>query len=256
MAAGTRSGRSEYRGSTSPCPRGTRRAKVHSARLLPCARSSSEQVVEGTHHIIAEGTGLEPYSPCQGLVRGQGGLEDVQACVDLPVHLPVAHQTHEHLAHPISAPGATHWAGLTGPRGVHFDDWHTFEGGFVLDLTMDHRTRPGGEAAVHPTGTASRTVECEVLQDNRGPRLGRESHEALGDPMEPLADALPFPPTLAVEEPSSDPPIEGLLAGESPSAPKVDRLDATHAAQRHAEEPRRIAPRTNPSEGIFVRVAA
>src|SRR5213593_905086 len=110
MAAGTRSGRSEYRGSTSPCPRGTRRAKLHSARLLPCARSSSEQVVEGTHHIMAEGTGLEPYSPCQSLVRGQGGFQDVQACVDLSIHLPVAREAHEILAHPISAPSATHWA--------------------------------------------------------------------------------------------------------------------------------------------------
>src|SRR3989475_5858924 len=120
---------------------------------------------------MAEGTGLEPYSPCQGLVRGQGGLEDVQACVDLPVHLPVAHQTHEHLAHPISAPGATHWAGLTGPRGVHFDDWHTFEGGFVLDLTMDHRTRPGGKAAIHPTGAAACAVECEASRTIAARRL-------------------------------------------------------------------------------------
>src|SRR2546428_3713712 len=169
MAAGTRSGRSEYRGSTSPCPRGTRRAKLHSARLLPCARSSSEQVVEGTHHIMAEGTGLEPYSPCQGLVRGQGGFQDVQACVDLPVHLPVANEAHEHLAHPISAPGATHGAGLTGPRGVHFDDGHAFEGGLVFDLTMNLSPRPGGEAAIHPTGAAACAVEGEVLEDNRGP---------------------------------------------------------------------------------------
>src|SRR5712692_4121182 len=60
---------------------------LDSARLLPCARRQRRQVVEGTHHIIAEGTGLEPYSPCQSLVRGQGGLEDVHACVDLPVHI-------------------------------------------------------------------------------------------------------------------------------------------------------------------------
>src|SRR5207245_9380595 len=188
------------------------------------------------------------------LGRGQGGFRDVHACLDLPLHLPVAHQTHAHLAHPSSAPGATHWAGLAGPRGVHLDDWHTFEGGFVLDLTTDHRTRPGGEAAVHPTGNASRTVEGEVHQDNRGPRLGPEPHEARGELMEPLADAVPFPPTRAVEEPSSDPPIEGLLAGESPSASKVDLLDATHTVERHAEEPRRMARRMNPIEGIFVRV--
>src|SRR6266508_3050813 len=50
---------------------------LHSARLFPCARPSSGRVVEGTHDVMAEGTGLEPYSPCQGLVRGQGGLQDV-----------------------------------------------------------------------------------------------------------------------------------------------------------------------------------
>src|SRR5213594_2704211 len=121
-------------------PQTSRHGRLHSARLLPCAPSFSEEVVEGTHHIMAEGTGLEPYSPCQGLVRGQGGLEDVHACVDLPVHLPVANEAHEILAYPISAPSATHWAGLTGPRGIDFDDRHAREGGLVLDLTMDHRT--------------------------------------------------------------------------------------------------------------------
>src|SRR2546422_8730394 len=128
------------------CPR----TRLDSARLLPCASSFSEEVVEGTHHVMAEGTGLEPYSPCQGLVRGQGGFQDVQACVDLPVHLPVAHLADEILAHPISAPSATHWAGLTGPCRVDFDDGHAFEGGLVLDLTVDLATRPGGETAVHP----------------------------------------------------------------------------------------------------------
>src|SRR2546429_9211308 len=99
---------------------------------------------------MAEGTGLEPYSPCQGLVRGQGGLEDVQACVDLAIHLPVAHQADEHLAHPISASSATHGAGLAGPCGVHLDDGHTGEGGLVLDLTVDFATGPGREPSVHP----------------------------------------------------------------------------------------------------------
>src|SRR2546427_963703 len=123
---------------------------LHSARLLPCARRQGRQVVEGNHHVMAEGTGLEPYSPCQGLVRGQGGLEDVQACVDLTIHFPVAHQADEHLAHAISAPSATHWAGLGRPRRVDLDDRHAFEGGLVFDLTMDFGTRPRGEAAVHP----------------------------------------------------------------------------------------------------------
>src|SRR5438132_13426882 len=59
-------------------PQTSRHGRLHSARLLPCASSFSEEVVEGNHHIMAEGTGLEPYSPCQGLVRGQGGLQDVQ----------------------------------------------------------------------------------------------------------------------------------------------------------------------------------
>src|SRR3970282_700051 len=111
--------------------------QLHSARLLPVARPFSERVVEGTHHVIAEGTGLEPYSPCQGLVRGQGGLEDVHACVDLAVHAPFALQALEHLAHPISAPGATRWAGLGRPLRVDLDDRHALEGGLVLDLTVN-----------------------------------------------------------------------------------------------------------------------
>src|SRR5947209_16090219 len=140
-------------------PQTSRHGRLHSARLLPCAPSFSEEVVEGTHHIMAEGTGPEPYSPCQGLVRGQGGLEDVHACVDLPVHLPVAHLADEHLAHPISAPGATHWAGLTGPCGIDLDDRYAREGGLVLDLTMNLASGPGGEAAVHPTGSTARAVK-------------------------------------------------------------------------------------------------
>src|SRR2546428_6751777 len=135
------------------------RTRLDSARLLPCAGSSSEPVVEGTHHIMAEGTGLEPYSPCQGLVRGQGGLQDVHACVDLSSHLPVAHQADEHLAYPISAPGATHWAGLTGPLRVHFDDGHACVDGFVFDLAMELGTRPRRKTAVHSVGTASRPVQ-------------------------------------------------------------------------------------------------
>src|SRR3989441_6267986 len=72
----------------------------------------------------------------------QGGLEDVHACVDLTIHLPVAHLADEHLAHPISAPSATHGAGLTGPRGIDFDDGNAFEGGLVFNLPMDFATRP------------------------------------------------------------------------------------------------------------------
>src|SRR5256712_11956452 len=104
---------------------------------------------------MAEGTGLEPYSPCQGLVRGQGGFQDVQACVDLSIHLPIAHLADEILAHPISAPSATHWAGFTRPRGVDLDDGHTFEGGLVLDLTMDFTARPGCTLTIHPSDRKS-----------------------------------------------------------------------------------------------------
>src|SRR3989442_4999471 len=123
-------------------PQTSRHGRLHSARLLPCASSFSEEVVEGNHHIMAEGTGLEPYSPCQSLVRGQGGLQDVHACVDLTIHLPVAHLADEILAHPISAPSATHWAGLTRPGRVDFDDGNAFESGLVLDLTVNLTARP------------------------------------------------------------------------------------------------------------------
>src|SRR5438309_6055409 len=126
-------------------PQTSRHGRLHSARLLPCAPSFSEEVVEGTHHIMAEGTGLEPYSPCQGLVRGQGGLQDVHARVDLAIHLPVAREAHEHLAHPISAPGATHWAGLRRPCWIDFDHGHAREGGLVFDLTMDLAVGPRGQ---------------------------------------------------------------------------------------------------------------
>src|SRR2546425_10928626 len=140
-------------------PQTSRHGRLHSARLLPCASSFSEEVVDGTHHIMAEGTGLEPYSPCQGLVRGQGGLQDVHACVDLSIHFPVAHQAHEIPAHPISAPSATHWAGLTRPGRVDLDDRHALEGGLVLDLTVDLAAGPGREAAIHAVGAASRGME-------------------------------------------------------------------------------------------------
>src|SRR6267378_6184195 len=138
---------------------------LHSARLLPCASSFSEEVVEGTHDIMAEGTGLEPYSPCQGLVRGQSGFEDVHACVDLTIHLPVTCEADEILAHPISAPGATHGAGLTRPCRIHLDDGHARESGLVLDLTMDFATGPGREPAVHSSRVTTGSVELQVFKD-------------------------------------------------------------------------------------------
>src|SRR2546427_11605864 len=87
-------------------PQTSRHGRLHSARLLPCAPSFSEEVVEGTHHIMAECTGLVPKSPCQGIVRGQGGLEDVHTSVDLAIHFPDTHHAYEHLAHPISTSAA------------------------------------------------------------------------------------------------------------------------------------------------------
>src|SRR3990170_6343928 len=117
---------------------------------------------------MAEGTGLEPYSPCQGLVRGQGGLQDVQRRVVLLVHLPVAHEAHEVLAHPVSAPGATRGAGLRCPHRVDLDHGHAREGGLVLDLTMDLATRPRGQPPVHPPRATARAVEAEVLEDDSG----------------------------------------------------------------------------------------
>src|SRR3989454_11572371 len=159
-------------------PQTSRHGRLHSARLLPCASSFSEEVVEGNHHIMAEGTGLEPYSPCQGLVRGQGGLEDVQACVDLSFRLPVTREAHEILAHPISAPSATHWAGLTGPGGIDLDDGQSGEGGLVLDLTMNLASRPRGESTVHPTRPTACAAEGKVLEDNCCATILGELHES------------------------------------------------------------------------------
>src|SRR2546426_2322172 len=235
-------------------PQTSRHGRLHSARLLPCASSFSEEVVEGNHRIMAEGTGLEPYSPCQGLVRGQGGLQDVQACVDLTIHLPVANEAHEILAHPISAPSATHWAGLTGPLRVDLDDGHAREDGFIFDLAMELAARPDRETPVHPAGTASCTVEDEVLQDDCSSRLHRETHEALGNAVEPLADAAPFPLALAVEESSGDPSIVGLLGRELPSASEVDLLDEPDTVEWNTEESCGIACGVDPIKGVLVRV--
>src|SRR2546422_7024928 len=49
------------------------RGELHSARLLPCASSFSEEIVEGNHDIIAEGTGVEPYTPWPLPRPGDGG---------------------------------------------------------------------------------------------------------------------------------------------------------------------------------------
>src|SRR3990172_8722020 len=117
------------------------RQGLHSARLLPCAFPRGK-VVEGTHHVTAEGTGPEPYGPRQGLVRGQGRLQDVQARVVLAVHLPVAREAHEVLAHPVSAPRATRWAGLGGPRWIDLDDRDARRERFVGDLSVQFTPWP------------------------------------------------------------------------------------------------------------------
>src|SRR5438128_11196137 len=183
-------------------PQTSRHGRLHSARLLPCASSFSEEVVEGNHHVMAEGTGLEPYSPCQGLVRGQGGLEDVHACVDLPVHLPVAHQADEHLAHPISAPSATHWAGLAGPGWVDLDDGHAREGGLVFDQAMNLPARPRRKATVHPTRSAVQACQFEVLENDCGLRSQGELNKTFADEMESLFDPAAFSCALPREKSS------------------------------------------------------
>ncbi len=203
---------------------------------------------------MAEGTGLEPYSPCQGLVRGQGGLQDVHPCVDLPVHLPVAHLADEHRAHPISAPGATHWAGLTGPCRVDFDHGNPFEGGLVLDLTVDLGTRPRRQPAIHSSGTATSAVKREVLKDNRGTTRLRETHEPFRDSMEPLPDSVPLSAAFAIEEDPLDASVSRLLPREPPPSSEVRLLDTPHTVERHTKEPRRIARCLDPVEGILVRV--
>src|SRR5437879_3699807 len=235
-------------------PQTSRHGRLHSARLLPCAPSFSEEVVEGTHHIMAEGTGLEPYSPCQSLVGGQGGLQDVHACVDLAIHFPVAHQAHEHLAHPISAPSATHGAGLAGPGWIDFDDRHTREGGFVLDLTMDHRTRPGGKAAVHPTGAAACAVEGEVLEDNRGPSAFSELHESFRDSVQSLVDPMPLPLAFPIQQTTHDPSVPSLFPRKPPSSPEVGLLDCSDAVEREGRRDHPLAGCDQTIEGLPVSV--
>src|SRR5438093_3222255 len=233
-----------------PCDR----SRLHSARLLPCASSFSEEVVEGTHRVMAEGTGLEPYSPCQGLVRGQGGLEDVQACVDLAVHLPIAHQAHEHLAHPISAPSATHWAGLTGPRGIDFDDRHAFEGRLVLDLTMGLPPRPARKTPVHLPRSAPRAVKREVLEDYCGAILPCDFDQLFRHVVEPLADTIVLPQSLSAKQSSGESPVAGLPSGELSSSAEMCCLDETDAIQCNPQEDRRSPFSDNAVERILVRV--
>src|SRR5437899_5277665 len=92
--------------------------------------------------------------------------------------IPVAHQADEILAYPISAPSATHWAGLAGPGGIDLDDGHAFEGGLVLDLTMNLASRPRGESTVHPTRPTACAAEGKVLEDNCCATILGELHES------------------------------------------------------------------------------
>src|SRR5437867_6466570 len=150
-------GRAERPGSAPSAgegPSGHRREALDSVRLLPCAFPPGK-VVEGTHHVTAEGTGPEPYGPRQGLVRGQGGFQDVQTCVVLPIHLPVAHKAGEVLAHPISAPCATRWAGLGRPGWVDLDDGDAGGERLVFDLAVEFAPRPRGEPTSHPRSSTA-----------------------------------------------------------------------------------------------------
>src|SRR3989441_10059667 len=185
---------------------------LDSARLLPCASSFSEEVVEGTHHIIAEGTGLEPYSPCQGLVRGQGGLQDVQCRVVLSIHFPVTYEAHEILAHPISAPSATHGAGLTGPCRIDLDDGHAPKGGLVFDLAMNLPVGPRRKATVDPTRFAVQAGQFEVLENDCGLRSQGELNKTFADEMESLFDPAPFSCTLPRKKSSLNSSILGFSA--------------------------------------------
>jgi len=203
---------------------------------------------------MAEGTGLEPYSPCQGFVRGQGGFQDVHACVDLPVHLPVAHLADEHLAHPISAPSATHRAGLAGPCRVHFDHRHTFKGGLVFDLAMHLASRPRVQPAVHPSGPTTCTVQREVLEDDGGPPCVRRYDQSLAYEMKALLDSVTLPPSLALEEPPLDPSIISFLPCLASSPPEVRGLNLSHAPERDGQSVSRLPLREDAVQRVLVRV--
>src|SRR3989442_7468814 len=203
---------------------------------------------------MAEGTGLEPYSPCQGLVRGQGGFQDVHACVDLTIHLPVAHQADEHLAHPISAPGATHWAGLASPRGIDLDEGHARQGGLVLNLAMDFATGPRGEATVHSTGVAARLKLGEGLKDDSHPTFLGERYESFRNGMEPLTYSVMLPPSLPAEQALSDPPVIGLFRRKSPTAGEVNALDLPHSIEGYRDEIHPLPRHDHSVHRILVRV--
>jgi len=83
--------------------------------------------------------------------------------------------------------------------GVDLDDRHAGKGGLVLDLTVDFATRPGGEPAVHPTGSTSRAVEREVLENNRRLALPSELHESLRGEMQPLANTISLSASFLAE---------------------------------------------------------
>src|SRR3989442_2218936 len=236
-------------------PQTSRHGRLTSSRHLQSAPSISEEVVEGDHHIMAEGTGLEPYCSCQSLVRGQGGLEDVQACVDLPVHFPVAHLADEHLAHPISAPSATHWAGLTGPRGIDLDHGHAREGGLVFDLAMHLASRPRVQPAVHPSGATTCTVQSEVLEDDGGPPCVRRYDQSLAYEMKALLDSVTLPPSFALEEPSLEPSIIDFLPCLAASPPEVRGLNLSHAPERDGQSVNRLPLREDAVQRIFVRIS-
>ena len=76
---------------------------------------------------------------------------------------------------------------------------------------------------------AARTMEGEVLEDDGGPTSLGRPHEHLRHAMEPLADAIPLPPPLPIEEDSLDASIVGLLPRKPPTSAKVDHLDLTYA---------------------------
>src|SRR2546427_2646091 len=178
---------------------------------------------------MAEGTGLEPYSPCQGLTRGQGGLQDVQACVDLAIQFPTA-WAHEHFAHPPSAPSATHWAGLTRPGRIDLDYRDALKGSLVFDLTVNLPTGPGRKAAIHSTGMPPEAAQVDVLEDDDSLVLPCQLDKALRNPVESLNYTTAFPEALASQETAPDPSVARLLSTKPSPTSKMCFLNPPDAA--------------------------
>lgn len=231
-------------------------ASLDSARLLPCARRDSRQVVEGAHRIMAERIGREPYRPCQYRIPGDGGLKDIESGVVLAVHSPPARPALEYLAHPLSALFARHAprAGLTRISRVDLDDGHACGERLVFDLTVKFAARPRREAPVHPPGSPARTVKREVFEDD-----GRLSpcgllDEALTDEVKALLHAVPLAASLAGEEVTHHSAVVRLLLREASPSAEVRRLYPTDAPERDRDECGLVAYRGYAIERVLISI--